>query len=290
MVSSSSTRKAARLAQKGKGKKVRFQGGTLFPLVVIGVLVAGIALILYARVSRPEADASPPTVDDHWHVAYGFQLCDMESAQRLTGNKEETDAAGQLVSSEYLRTGVHSHDDGVVHWHPTTSAATGHNATLGVFLDVYQVGLNDTELSFPDDQLGGADYVEGETMCGDEDGRLAVAVWNNFTDTGEPTVYTADFDSIRVDRNSMVMVVAYLPESEDPRDIEMPPWAADLPALGALDQAPTNVAPDGSTPLAPSATTATDSSTPGAGSAPAGSEAPAATTEVTAAPPTSAGG
>jgi hypothetical protein len=290
VVSSSSTRKAARLAQKGKGKKVRFQGGTLFPLVVIGVLVAGIALILYARVSRPEADASPPTVDDHWHVAYGFQLCDMESAQRLTGNKEETDAAGQLVSSEYLRTGVHSHDDGVVHWHPTTSAATGHNATLGVFLDVYQVGLSDTELSFPDDQLGGAEYVEGETKCGDEDGRLAVAVWNNFTDTGEPTVYTADFDSIRVDRNSMVMVVAYLPESEDPRDIEMPPWAADLPALGALDQAPTNVAPDGSTPLAPSATTATDSSTPGAGSAPAGSEAPGATPEATAAPPTSAGG
>ena len=290
MVSSSSTRKAARLAQKGKGKKVRFQGGTLFPLVVIGVLVAGIALILYARVSRPEADASPPTVDDHWHVAYGFQLCDMESAQKLTGNKEETDAAGQLVSSEYLRTGVHSHDDGVVHWHPTTSAATGHNATLGVFLDVYQVGLNDTELSFPDDQLGGAEYVEGETMCGDEDGKLAVAVWNNFTDTGEPTIYTSDFDKIRIDRNSMVIVVAYLPESEDPRDIEMPPWAADLPALGALDQAPTNVAPDGSTPLAPAATTATGSSTPGAGSAPAGREAPAATTEATAAPPTSAGG
>ena len=138
---------------------------------------------------------------------------------------------------------MHSHDDGVVHWHPTTSAATGHNATLGVFLDVYDVTLTDDELKFPDDQLNGAEYIEGETKCGDEDGKLAVAVWNNFTDTGDPTIYTSDFDKIRIDRNSMVIVVAYLPESEDPRDIEMPPWAAELPALGALDQAPTNVAP-----------------------------------------------
>jgi len=262
VVSSSSTRKAARLAQKGKGKKVRFQGGTLFPLVIIGVLVAGMALIVYSRVSRPEADASPPTVDDHWHVAYSFQLCDMEGDQMLTGNKDETDASGQLLSSRYLRTGVHSHDDGVVHWHPTTSAATGHNATLGVFLDVYEVTLTDEELKFPDDQLNGAEYIEGETKCGEEDGKLAVAVWNNFTDTGDPTIYTSDFDKIRIDRNSMVIVVAYLPESEDPRDIEMPPWAAELPALGALDQAPTNVAPDGSTPLAPEATT--DGSAPAA--------------------------
>ena len=276
MVSSSSTRKAARLAQKGKGKKVRFQGGTLFPLVIIGILVAGMALIVYSRVSRPEADASPPTVDDHWHVAYSFQLCDIEGDQMLTGAKDEADSTGQLISSRYLRTGVHSHDDGVVHWHPTTSAATGHNATLGVFLDVYEVTLTDDELKFPDDQLNGAEYIEGETKCGDEDGKLAVAVWNNFTDTGDPTIYTSDFDKIRIDRNSMVIVVAYLAESEDPRDIEMPPWAAELPALGALDQAPTNVAPDGSTPLSPEGTTS--GSTPEARTDGA---APAATTATT---------
>ena len=290
MVSSSSTRKAARLAQKGKGKKVRFQGGTLFPLVIIGILVAGLALIVYSRVSRPEADASPPTVDDHWHVAYGFQLCGTEGDQQLTGNKEEADASGQLISSQYLRTGVHSHDDGIIHWHPTTSAATGHNATLGVFLDVYGVTLTDDELKFPEDQLGGAEYVEGETKCGDEDGKLAVAVWNNFTDTGDPTIYTSNFNDIRIDRNSMVITIAYIPDSADPRDIEMPPWAADLPSLGALDQAPSNVASDGSTPVAPQPATAGSTPSSEATTVPGVTEAPAETTATIAASTTATGG
>ena len=74
--SSSSTKKAARLAQKGKGQKVRFQGGTLFPLVVALVVVLGTALVIYARQSRPAADASAPTIDDHWHHTYGFLICD----------------------------------------------------------------------------------------------------------------------------------------------------------------------------------------------------------------------
>ena len=52
--SSSTTKKAARLAQKGKGRRVRFQGGTLFPLVVAIVLVVGLGLVVYARASRPE--------------------------------------------------------------------------------------------------------------------------------------------------------------------------------------------------------------------------------------------
>ena len=296
MVSSSSTKKAARLAQKGRGKKVRFQGGTLFPLVVMAIVVAGMALIVYARFSRPAADASPPTVDDHWHVAYGFDLCGTESVQRLTGAKEELDSTGQILSQEYLRTGVHSHDDGVIHWHPLTSAATGHNATLGVFLDVYGVDLSDTELSFPDDQLGGEEYVEGETMCGDEEGKLAVGVWNNFTDTGDPTVYTADFDSIRINRDAMVFVVAYIPESQDAREVAMPPWAAELPALGALDQAP------GASGLPPTTTTAgatgatsdvTTDVTTGASTATSGSAPDASTpaTDVPAAtvPPTTGG-
>ena len=278
MVSSSSTKKAARLARKGKGKKVRFQGGTLFPLVVMGILVVGLALIVYARVSRPAADASPPTIDDHWHAAYGFDLCDEEGQLQLTGAKEEADSTGVPISREFLRYGVHSHDDGVIHWHPTTSAAVGRNADLGVFLDVYGVELDDDSLRFPDDQVGGREYVEGDTKCGDEDGTLAVVVWDNFTDTGSGTVYTANFNAIRVDQNSMVFVIAFIPDSESPRDIEKPPWAAQLPELGAADTAPTDIATDGSTPLS------TGGSPPPSGSAPTdatGASTPASTGETT---------
>ena len=56
--SSSSTKKAAKLAQSGSGKKVRFQGGMLFPAVVTLVFVLGISLVVYARQSRPSVDAS----------------------------------------------------------------------------------------------------------------------------------------------------------------------------------------------------------------------------------------
>ena len=87
-----------RLAQKGKGKRVRFQGGTLFPMVVAIVLVLGLALIVYARTSRPAADASAPqiyrgqdpatgqTIGDHWHGAYGFQICS-DTPERPVGGR-----------------------------------------------------------------------------------------------------------------------------------------------------------------------------------------------------------
>jgi hypothetical protein len=213
-------------------------------------------------------------------VSYGFYVCD-DWLPNLTGALEDV---GTPAYQRYVATGVHSHDDGVIHWHATTSASTGHNADLGVFLDVYDVGLSNDELDFPDDQLGGRDYIEGETKCGDEDGTLIVAVWDNYTDTGDPTVYTSDFRNIRVDQNSMVMVVAFIPESEDPRDIEMPPWAADLPALGAVDQGqlPPNVGPDGSTPI-PDATAETPGSVP-----PGTATAATATAATTAASPADA--
>ena len=53
MAPSSSAKKVAKLASRGKGKKVRFQGGTLFPLVIAIVVVLLGALIVYARQTRP---------------------------------------------------------------------------------------------------------------------------------------------------------------------------------------------------------------------------------------------
>ena len=228
--SSSSTKKAARLAQKGKGKKVRFQGGTLFPLIVAIVMVLGLGTIVYARQSVPADDSSPPTINDHWHAAYGFFLCD--TWQQLAGNLEETNAAGQLISTRFLQTGVHSHDDGVIHWHPYTSRAVGKRAKLGVFLDVYDVELDNDSLKFPANQLGGKEYIEGETKCGTEDAELQVVVWDTYTDTDDGTTYIANFDNIPIKNDGMVFAIAFVPRDTD---VQMPPWAADLVALGAAD-------------------------------------------------------
>jgi hypothetical protein len=243
--SSSSTKKAAKLAKSGQGRKVRFQGGTLFPTVVAVVVVLGLSLVVWARESRPTVDASAPTVNDHWHHAYGFYLCD--EWFKLTGEAEDRDDAG-FLNTDYARTGVHSHDDGVIHWHAFSRAATGGNARLGVFLDTYGVELTNEALRFPPEQRPGlpfqqetGEFLEGTTKCvvdGREvDGELKAVVWGNFTDTGNGVTYIADFRNIRLDRNEMVVAVAFVPANTE---VTMPPWARDLPALGAIDagQAP----------------------------------------------------
>ena len=85
----------------------------------------GLGTIVYARPASPAADASPPTIDDHWHVAYGFSLCDTESSSSSTAPWRRSTPTASWSTHDFLRTGVHSHDDGVIHWHPFTSAAVG---------------------------------------------------------------------------------------------------------------------------------------------------------------------
>ena len=79
-------------------------------------------------------------------------------------------------------------------------------------------------------------FEEGETKCtidGEEkDAELKVIVWNNFTDTDDGTTYVADFDNIRVDQDAMVFSIAFVPPDTA---VGMPPWAQNLPELGAAD-------------------------------------------------------
>jgi hypothetical protein len=261
--SSSSTKKAAKLAKSGSGRKVRFQGGTLFPVVVTIVIALGLSLVVYARQSRPSVDASgAPQVSDHWHHAYGFYLCD--TWFKLEGDAEQQ---GTENYTQYARTGIHSHDDGLIHWHPFSSASVGSNARLGVFLDTYGVELTNDKLTFPDTQRQALEtqlatqeppredilvWEDGDSCTVDgseENAELKVVVWNNFTDTDDGVTYIADFDNIRLDRDQMVVVIAFVP---DDTDVSMPPWAPELPSLGEIDSGVVNptdsIAPLGSVP------------------------------------------
>lgn len=234
MGKASSAKKVARLAQKGKGRKVRFQGGTLFPAVMVGVSIVGLALIVYSRASIPDRNVAP-TIEDHWHASYGFYACD-QWLPDLQGNKEEVDSTGALVNDEFRRTGIHSHDDGVMHWHPYTSAATGRNAKLGVFLDVYGIKLSDSKMTFPEDQ-GGAVYEEGVTKCKDADGKevdgqIAVYAFEAYNTPDEFSTYITNFGDIRLKQDSMAFAIVFAPVGERPG---LPPSAKDLPTLGAAD-------------------------------------------------------
>ena len=293
MGKASSAKKVARLAQKGKGRKVRFQGGTLFPALIVGIAVVGAALIVYSRASIPNQNI-PPTVEDHWHASYGFYACD-EWLPDLQGNKEEQDSAGQLISEGFRRTGIHSHNDGVIHWHPYTSAATGRNAKLGVFLDVYGIKLSDDKLEMPADQ-GGAVYEEGVTKCTDAegksvDGEIVVYAFDAFDTPDKYTTYITNFDDVRLMQDGMAFSVVFAPTGSKP---ELPPSAASLPELGAVDggttgQPTTTVAGDSTVPGESTTTVAGATTVPGATTMPSSSTTTAATTVAPAGPTTTAG-
>ena len=281
MGKASSAKKVARLAQKGKGRKVRFQGGTLFPAVIVGIAVVGAALIVYSRASIPDQNV-PPTVEDHWHASYGFYACD-QWLPDLQGNKEELSTAGGLLNEGFRRTGIHSHDDGVIHWHPYSSAATGRNAKLGVFLDVYGIKLSDTKIEFPADQ-GGAVYEEGVTKCTDADGKsvdgeVVVYAFEAFNSPDDYSTYITNFDDIRLKQDGMAFSVVFAPAGTQ---AQLPPSAADLPALGAVDGGTTGQ----------TTTTVAEASTPGESTTtvPATTTAPSATTSVAPAGPTTTAG
>jgi hypothetical protein len=244
---SSSAKKVARLASRGKGKKVRFQGGSIFPIAVALVVVLGLLAIVYGRQSRPSDGSGVPRVNDgtntdaHWHAAFGIYICDTFQP-KITGTKEETgiDAAGEsvLLNDKFRVLGVHSHGDGIIHYHPYSTKASGNRAKLGVFLDVYDIKLTDTELVLPADQ-GGEKWSTKDTKCDGKDTDLVVRVWDKFSDTGVSHDVVTDFNNIRIINDGMVFVIALVPKGTD---IPQPDWAAQLPTLGAADGG--NVAPN----------------------------------------------
>ncbi len=267
MAPSSSAKKVAKLASRGKGKRVRFQGGAVFPIAVALVVLLGLLAIVYGRQSRPSDGSGVPRVNDgvntdsHWHIAYGIYVCDTFQP-KLTGTKEETgiDANGNsvLLNDNFRILGVHSHNDGIIHYHPYSTKASGNRAKLGVFLTVYDVKLTDTELVLPADQ-GGDKWSTKDTKCDGKDTQLKVRVWNHYSNPSDFHDVITDFNDIRVTNDGMVMVIAFVPKGTD---IPMPDWAAQLPTLGASDngtatpttlapgatEAPTTTAVGGSTP------------------------------------------
>ncbi len=241
---------------------MRFQGGTLFPAVVVGVVLLGLLTIVYARQSRPDPGSFPPQQGDHWHAAYGMYVCD-GWLPKLKGNQEETitDSSGAqtFVNETFASTGIHSHDDGVIHYHPNSTKAVGKRARLGVFLDVYGIDLNTDRLALPDEQ-GGEVYDVDDFQCNGEDVEIKVVAWNSFEDTGKGTTNITDLADVKITNDGMVFAIAVVPVGTA---VSMPPWAAELPALGAADggsvPGPTTTTGDGAITPTTTASTTEDS-------------------------------
>ena len=296
MAPSSSAKKVARLASRGKGKKVRFQGGSIFPIAVGLVVVLGLLLIVYGRQSRPTDGSGVPRVNDgtnvdaHWHAAFGIFICDTFQP-KITGTLEETgiDSTGSqvLLNDKFRTLGIHSHGDGIVHYHPASTKSSGNRAKLGVFLDSYNIKLSDTQLVMPANQ-GGQKWSTKDTKCDGKATQLTVRVWDHYNKPNDFHDVVTDFNNIRITNDGMVFVVAFVPKGTD---ISQPDWASQLPTLGASDGgaviAPTTttiangVAPStstGDTTVGTGGATSTSTATAPAGAVSTATTVPATTT------------
>lgn len=235
MASSSSARKVAKLASRGKGKKVRFSGGTTFPAIIVAICLAMVALIIYSKASVPGEETGAPQPGDEWVAAYSFRVC--EDQYTLTGTAAELTKDASTGNPDKLNAGT-DNADGIIHYHPQAGGATGRKAKLGVFLDTYGVKLSNSKLSLPESQVDvgathswstGDDIFKG-TSCEGKKPVIKVRVWNDYT-TGEFFDNVTDFRNLRINRNGMVFVVAVVPNDYD---ITRPASVCDLESFGAI--------------------------------------------------------
>lgn len=214
MARSSSAHKLSRLAQKGKGKKVRFQGGTVFPSVVLGVCIVGAVLVAYARQSSAPIDTAA-TADESYYTALGVYVCDgFVSGLPATGTSE--DGAVTVV------------EDGVLSWKPVVLAGE-RRSRLGTLLEQLGVDVTDDSLTLPAGATvngqpvnEGKPLTEAETKCGDKPATLSATVWRNLgSDGGEGSVSIASLDGVRLDDN-LAIVLAFVPDDVKTADLKPP--------------------------------------------------------------------
>ena len=261
MASSSSAKKVAKLASKGKGKKVRFQSGTTFPAIVAVVSVVMIVLVAYSRATVPGIETGPPQPTDAWSIAYGMRVCD-EQLPPLTGT--EAELAKDASTGDPSKVTDAPNADGIIHYHAQEGGATGRQARLGVFLDIYDVKLTDTVLELPESQVGEGETRKWDTetfKCDGKDTQIRVRVWRDYTiDSFVDNV--TDFRNLRFTNNGMVFAIAIVPKDAD---IPKPDSAATLADLGVIGSGTATTVPtDSTTPTSDSTgTTAAVTTTTG---------------------------
>ncbi len=215
----SAAKKVRRAARTGGGGAGSARPKIGFPLLVGAVVLIGVSVVAFARLTNDQADAAPPTLADHWHSAYGVYVCDQFLPPFSSTNDPQ---------------GIHSHQDGLIHIHPFSNLVTGEDATLGVFLEATGVSISDTELDTGD----GTVRVTGDD-CGGEPAVLQVARWAsaNATDIA-PEVFTEGFADIGFSGDGQAFTIALVPAGAD---IPPPPSTASVDNPSDLPGSPPTV-------------------------------------------------
>jgi hypothetical protein len=157
------------------------------------------------RSTSTSTAAASPTFGEHVHQAYGVYVCDRYIAP--------------LVDQLGDRYGIHTHEDGLIHVHPTAAEATGEGAVLGRFAEEVALGLEQGSLTLPD----GSRYQDGDD-CGGGPGRVRVLTWDG-PDDPSPDEHEHGLGDVPVRTDRAVLAVVFAP---DDAEVPQPPWAANL--------------------------------------------------------------
>ncbi len=214
----SSTKKLAKVARSGKKRSIRESSSRTYPLAILAICIVGTLLVFWGRDQRASAQRVEPRLEDHWHIAYGLYLCDAFAPN-------PTDVGADQV-------GVHTHDDGIIHVHPFSSAAAGDNATLDKFLDQIALKVSDSKLTTTD----GKAYESGKTTCpSGEVGKLVLARWASADDAAaKPEVITDNIPETRFLKDRSAFTLAFVPEGKI-ADIPRPESIPNLDQLTDVD-------------------------------------------------------
>lgn len=257
MGKASSAKKLARAARAGKVGKTRERRDLGFPLVIALVILLGSSLVLYARSDRAEAVA--PRINlDHWHSAIGFYNC----ASTNPGKWEDHITRPEGWPDP---TGIHTHNDGMIHIHPFSSSATGSRAKLKVFFETMDVKFSDDEVEL----TSGVKMTSG-TECDGQPAKLKVARFQADNLDQAPQIIESDLANIRFLADREAFTIALVP---DGAEIPPPPTATRIDELAGAD--------GGAQPTPVPPTSAPDPSAPTSAPAPPTSEGAPTTTSPT---------
>ncbi len=196
MGKASSAKKIARAERAGATTGPSERRAIGFPTAVGLIIVLGLGLVIFARATR-DAEVTP-TLQDHWHAAYGIWDC-------------VADSFLPVFQSEYDPEGIHSHQDGLIHIHPFTSSVTGKQAQLGVFLYAMGAEISEEALILPGEQS-----LEAGVDCGGEEAVIQVVRWANAFEGGDPAeVATENLDEVRFLDDIEAFTIARAPLGAD---------------------------------------------------------------------------
>jgi hypothetical protein len=209
VATSSSAKKIARLAEASKnrkGRKVRMQGGSLFPTMIFVIVVLGVGLIAYARQSQERVSALD-TAKQTYYTAFGIYKCDA-----FIENLPDATQLGQDIAT--VKPGAFIESPGVVRWEPQVLSGE-RRAKLETIFELYGLKVTNNSIEFPSTLNNGEKITEIDTKCGDKDATVQVVVWD--TKAASSKVSIAELGNVRLTGNGMAITLAFVA-----KDVEVP--------------------------------------------------------------------